>query len=819
MRLPLLGAICLLSPQAWGGAFIFAEDFPDAVAHPQVYSGIGGSLADLTVCLDTSVNSSLTVQAEPAVIKAIATFNRGRSLAANNFGLNNASDIPSGRYDFESVLLHEIGHCQGLNHVNHASESGLSDPQANGTKSGPGGNGVLNQGAGSDGIHGSRDDVRGDDVNLHWYIRGQNNPGVFLATADSSTMARALNFLPAGHNFAANGDRDVMNALGFADAEAVMQQGTPPREAKRNLLHDDLMTLRLARAGLNRSQGNGDDYSYQLRYVGRLNNPGNVACNVRIRIDSSTGFAVCGVSASSLGSNDNWRIVQAQVAMNNSINWYYSPGANTITAITSSAPNPSPVGQNYSVNVRVQEGSGINIDGNPFGTVEVSDGVGASCSFELSSAMNGQGSCQLSGSSGGNRTLSARFFGRGGFDYSEGTAAHTVSNTTPTITTITARDPSATVVGQPYTVSVQVGASAGTPTGSVSVSDGSVSCSAALASGSMSCALNSTSAGTKTLTASFSPSGNFGASSGTASHLVSRASTSSVIVSALPSPSGFAQPVTVNFAVTALAPSTAQPSGSATVSASGGPETCTATVAAGGCSLTLSQQGERVLTVTYAENANFSGSTGNLPHQVNPAITVTSITGDSPDPSLVGQNYTVFFNVSSPNAIPNGSISVSDGSQSCSSQLSAGFGACQLSSLQAGLRTLTATFSGSANFAPSTSTTAHQVNPANTQIRILRSFPNPSAVGSNSRIDFEVLSLAPGAGQPSGTVTVTAAAGETCSGSVAAGFCVLNLGDAGPRSLQAQYAGSAEYLPSNTSAAHSVSADIVFSSGFEAYEE
>jgi hypothetical protein len=74
MRLPLLAAIMLLAPSAWAGA----------VTHPQVYSGTGGNLTDLTVCLDTSVNSSLTQQAEPAVIKAIATYNRGRSLAANN---------------------------------------------------------------------------------------------------------------------------------------------------------------------------------------------------------------------------------------------------------------------------------------------------------------------------------------------------------------------------------------------------------------------------------------------------------------------------------------------------------------------------------------------------------------------------------------------------------------------------------------------------------------------------------------------------------------------------------------------------------------
>src|SRR5690606_33846963 len=123
------------------------------------------------------------------------------------------------------------------------------DPQANGTKSARGADGAFTQNAGSDGIHGSRDDQRGDDVNLHWYIRGQNNPGLWLATADSTTLARELGFLPGGHRFAAKADREVMAALGFANAESVMQQGTYARESKRHLHHDDLMTLRLARSG------------------------------------------------------------------------------------------------------------------------------------------------------------------------------------------------------------------------------------------------------------------------------------------------------------------------------------------------------------------------------------------------------------------------------------------------------------------------------------------------------------------------------------------------------------------------------------------
>jgi hypothetical protein len=640
LRCGVAAALVCFTQVASAGAFIFAEEFPDAITHPQVYSGIGGERPDLTVCLDRSINTLLTQRAEPAVIKAVETWNRGRSLAADNQALGNATDIASG-FDFESVLLHELGHCQGLNHVNHASESGLSDPQANGTKSGRGADGVFTQGAGADGIHGSRDDLRGDDVNLHWYLRGQNNPGLYLATADTTTLARDLGALPAGHRFAANADFDVMAALGFANSEAVMQQGTQAREAQRHLHHDDLMTIRLARSGLNRIQGNADDYSYRLRYVGRLFNPSNAECNVRIRIDDSTGFAVCAVGANTIGGNTNqWRIVQAEIAMNSAINWYYTEGANTVTTISSTSPNPSQVGQTYTVAVRVQKASGISLSGNPFGTVEVDDGQGAGCSFELNAAMNGQGSCQLSGASAGSRTLTARYFGRGGFDYSEGSASHSITQQQTTTTQITGRVPSNTVVGQPYSVSVNVSAASGTPTGSVSISEGSASCQAALVAGSMSCSLSSISAGTRTLTASYQPTGNFSASSDNASHPVARANTSVSVLSDAPDPSAHAQLVSVGWRVDALAPSTSTPVGTVSV-AGGNGELCSAQVAAGGCSLRLFGAGARSLQVSYLGNDDFNASQASEPHVVVAAATTTRIVADTPDPSVVGQPYQV----------------------------------------------------------------------------------------------------------------------------------------------------------------------------------
>jgi hypothetical protein len=423
--------LCWQAP-AFAGAFAFADDDrPNSIAHPQVYTGTGGTLADLTICLDISVMPDIAVQAEGAVRKVVATHNRFMSLAANNRAFTDATDIPPGAViDFESILLHEVGHCLGLDHPNHATESGFpADPERNGTKSLRGADGVFTQNAGADGLHGSRDDLRGDDVNLHWYVRGQNNPGVLPAIVDTSTMTRELDALPAGHLFAANADTRVMSALGFPDSEAVMQQGSNFAEASRHFQHDDLATLRLARAGLDRVAGTADDYRYALRYVGQLNNPSNAACNVRIRFQSG-GFAVCQLGANGLGNGD-WRIRSANIAFTRNANWYFSPGPNTVTTITADTPDPSPVGQPYTVSVTVREAAGITITGEPRGTVVVTDGAPAPdtarCTITLTGAANETGSCQLTSTVPGTRELTADFVGFAGWDGSLGTSSHSTS--------------------------------------------------------------------------------------------------------------------------------------------------------------------------------------------------------------------------------------------------------------------------------------------------------------------------------------------------------------------------------------------------------
>src|SRR5204862_1192767 len=141
-------------------------------------------------------------------------------------------------------------------------------------------------------------------------------------------------------------------------------------------------------------------------------------------------------------------------------------------------------------------------------------------------------------------------------------------------------------------------------------------------------------------------------------------------------------------------------------------------VAAGTCTLTPTTAGAKTLVATYAGDANFGGSTSaGVAHTVGAAATTTTITGDTPDPSVVGQAVTVAFTVTSGGGTPSGNVTVSDGADDCVGTVAAG--SCALTPTTAGAKTLVATYAGNASFATSASGgTAHTVNAASTTTTI-----------------------------------------------------------------------------------------------------
>ena len=463
----------------------------------------------------------------------------------------------------------------------------------------------------------------------------------------------------------------------------------------------------------------------------------------------------------------------------------------TITNAVSLSSGTSVTGEPVVVNFGVTGAFG-NSPTAPTGNVTVSDGTN-SCTGTVAAA-----TCTVTFTTVGSKTLTATFAGDANFlGSTSASAGHTVIKA-DTTTAITSDVPDPSVSGQSVTVQYGVTPAApgsGTPTGNVTVSDGSVSCTGTVAAGQ--CSLTFTSPGAKSLAATYAGDANYNGSASTSeAHQANLADTNTSITSDNPDPSGAGQAVTVNFTVAAVAPGAGTPTGNVTVG--DGVDSCTGTVSAGTCAITLTTTGSRTLTATYAGDSNFNtSSSAGEPHSVTAAAaaTTTTITSDAPDPSVVGQSVTVQYSVSTASGTPTGNVTVSDGTISCTGTVAAG--QCSLTFTTPGAKSLTATYAGDSNFNGSASAAEpHTVNGAATTSTITSDAPDPSVVGQSVAVHFSVTS---GSGTPTGNVTVSDGT-ISCTGTVAAGQCVLTFASAGARSLVATYAGDGTFSGSTSAA-------------------
>jgi surface protein len=314
----LLGVI-FAAQEVSAGAYIFAGESngTDVVTHPGDYTGFG-TTATVNVCIVPSSPNASSL--EIPLQNVIDHFNQ---LTPSLYNLRTGSDnnLTSSQVDWESTAIHEVGHCIGMAHPNLASESSLSAPINDSTKSTNGADNIYNTNSGADGVYGSGDDIRGDDENLHWFTSGVNNPFTAPDVIDTRNFARNLALLPGDDNFAANADRRVAGLFGVSGTEAVMQQLTYYDEDQRSLVADEVNTLRFARTGLDRTHGTADDYTVNLTYGGIS----STGCDINVSFNSAqTGFAVCKTSGSFINSS-NIRITSANVYMNSSaFTWYFT---------------------------------------------------------------------------------------------------------------------------------------------------------------------------------------------------------------------------------------------------------------------------------------------------------------------------------------------------------------------------------------------------------------------------------------------------------------------------------------------------------------
>ena len=392
-------------------------------------------------------------------------------------------------------------------------------------------------------------------------------------------------------------------------------------------------------------------------------------------------------------------------------------------------------------------------------------------------------------------------------------ATHTVTPASTT-TTITSDVPDPSVVGQSVPVSYTVNVAApgsGTPTGLVVVTDddSSAACLSTVAAGQ--CALTISTLGTHHLHAQYLGDGNFTASAASAAelHTVNQASTITIITGDAPDPSILGQPVTVSYLVAVAAPGSGTPTGSIVVTDEDSAATCTGTLTAGSCQLTLTTLGTHHLRAAYQGDANFNASAPSPAeaHTVTKASTTTSITSDTPDPSVTGQSVTVAYSVTvnlPGTGTPTGNVVITDADRAATCTGTASGGSCSLTLPTAATHHLTATYAGDANFNGSASAVEnHTVNKDAATAAITTDTPDPSVVGQQVTVGFTVTADAPGSGTPTGSVLVTDDdnGSAVCVGTIAAGSCSMSIPAAGTHHLRAMYLGDANFLASAPSVA------------------
>lgn len=213
---------------------------------------------------------------------------------------------------------------------------------------------------------------------------------------------------------------------------------------------------------------------------------------------------------------------------------------------------------------------------------------------------------------------------------------------------------------------------------------------------------------------------------------------------------------------------------------------------------------------SYAVNATVTDSKLNsgsqaFTLQINKANTTTSVLSNA-NPSVFQQMVTFTVTVAPQySCTPTGTVTLSDGGSPIASNLplTGGIATFTTSALSVGPHSITASYSGDANFNSSNSGVWSQtVNPAQTQIVVNSVSPSPAFVGQPITVSYTFAVVAPGAGSPnppSGNITVSAGDGSCMAAAVqGAGMCTLSPTPtaAGTYTLTINYPGDGNFVAS-----------------------
>lgn len=479
-----------------------------------------------------------------------------------------------------------------------------------------------------------------------------------------------------------------------------------------------------------------------------------------------------------------------------------------------SSSSPVPVGQTVTLSATVAAATPTS--GVPTGAVKFLDGTTVLGSGSL---QNGVATLAVAFNVATVHTLTASYGGlTGAFTGTvspvyQQLVAPAQAQTTTSLTLSSA----ATVYGQPLTLTATVVPANPPPpkssdklTGTVTFFDGGTSLGSAPLVGStaklVTNAANDLAVGTHTsVTATYGNDPVFDTSTSDAQEETVATAQTKIALTA-PAIAVFGQTVTLTASVSAVAPSTAPPSGTVTFmdgTTSLGSVTFTGGIATLPVALAVSSQ-PHALTAAYADPAgNHKSSPSNtVKETVKLAGTKVTFTA-SAKPAVFGESVTLTASVTvlAPGAAtPSGLVTFKDGTSTLGSpqQVTNGIATLVTSSLAVGTASLTASYGGDTDTAGSSATLSEPVNKVTTAVDLSAS-SNPVTAGQTVTLTAQVGVVAPGVAGPTGTVTFMDGKKQIGRGTLDNGVATLQTAEltAGTQ-LTAVYSGDADSL-GNTS--------------------
>jgi large repetitive protein len=506
-------------------------------------------------------------------------------------------------------------------------------------------------------------------------------------------------------------------------------------------------------------------------------------------------------------------------------------GVVTASPAAAVAPTGFTINSNGSSSVRGQSvtftASLSGPSGTPTGTVGFTVDSNSLCASVLLQSVSGVAfaQCQTSTLAVGSHDIAATYSGDSTYD-ADSSDLHGTSLTFAVAkadtSTSTDSTPNPSVYSAPATLGTTVAVHApghGTPTGTVAYTangDPLAGCTAQPLSGgtTASCTASALPVGTTTFSAAYSGDASFnGSTSAPDTQTVTKADSTTTVTGA-PNPSTHAQDVIYTATLSAVSPATATP-GSGTVDFKAndtpisGCQDVAVTTGQAQCTTGLSPTGSPQITAEYSGDGNFLASVSPPYFQVvNQAATSTAL-GGSPNPAVYSQPATLTATVTSDGGTPDGTVQFKDGSATiagCGTRtLSAGVATCS-PSLAVAIHSLTAVYSGSADFQASISTAlGFTVDQADTTTTVASS-DTTSTFGDDVTFTATVAADSPATGTPNaGTVEFTMN-GDPISGCTAqpvaagAATCETATLPVGTHTIAANYSGTASFTAGGSSA-------------------